>query len=118
MDGSNVLRLLMIDVAERMSPVCFDNAPVGTAIDPSELRTSGHPLPEQVVFQLYDEPPLSPRRPEGMPPRDIPVTYPHLKVQLMERWFTPDGYNCTTSRAIRVIANGGRPLDMDGVIDP
>jgi hypothetical protein len=57
----------MIEVAERMSQFVFDNAPVGTELDPNELRTSGHPIAEQNDIPYYDRPPISIRRPEGMP---------------------------------------------------
>lgn len=52
-----------ISAAEKMSRYVEENAPV--AID--ELRTSGHPIAERDGVPFYDRPPISPRRPEGVP---------------------------------------------------
>lgn len=52
-----------IVAAEKMSTYVEENAPVRIA----ELRTSGHPIAERNGIPFYDRPPISPRRPDGMP---------------------------------------------------
>jgi hypothetical protein len=53
----------MIEVAEWMAQAVFENAPRKI----SELATSGHPFVLRDGVPIYDRPPISPRRPPGVP---------------------------------------------------
>lgn len=63
-DGSDI-DSAMIETAEKYAQYVLENAPRMIF----ELATSGHPYVDRDGAVIYDRPPISPRRPPGVPHR-------------------------------------------------